>query len=167
MSAVLHMIPAEKAGALPPLGVKLPDDVAASFRGTPFADLYEEALNLLRSRNITADELRYLSRALTQLLAKRTTGEAAAVSPFYIRQARLSDVDALEGLVKYWAKQGENLPRKRADIIRNIDSFAICERDGRLDRPVPVFSFMTRDSLKSVRSALPRHSASGTRACDC
>ncbi len=30
MSAVLHMIPAEKAGALPPLGVKLPDDVAAS-----------------------------------------------------------------------------------------------------------------------------------------
>ena len=133
MSAVLHMIPAEKAGALPPLGVKLPEDVAASFRGTPFADLYEEALNLLRSRNITADELRYLSRALTQLLAKRTTGEAAAVSPFYIRQARLSDVDALEGLVKYWAKQGENLPRKRADIIRNIDSFAICERDGRLD----------------------------------
>ena len=76
MSAVLHMIPAEKAGALPPLGVTLPDDVAASFRGTPFADLYEEALNLLRSRNITADELRYLSRALTQLLAKRTTGEA-------------------------------------------------------------------------------------------
>lgn len=132
MSAVLHMIPAEKAGALPPLGVKLPDDVAASFRGTPFADLYEEALNLLRSRNITADELRYLSRALTQLLAKRTTGEAEAVSPFYIRQARLSDVDALEGLVKYWAKQGENLPRKRADIIRNIDSFAICERDVRL-----------------------------------
>lgn len=56
MSAVLHMIPAEKAGVLPPLGVKLPDDVAASFRGTPFADLYEEALNLLRSRNITADE---------------------------------------------------------------------------------------------------------------
>lgn len=54
MSAVLHMIPAEKAGALPPLGVTLPDDVAASFRGTPFADLYEEALNLLRSRNITA-----------------------------------------------------------------------------------------------------------------
>lgn len=30
MSAVLHMIPAEKAGVLPPLGVKLPDDVAAS-----------------------------------------------------------------------------------------------------------------------------------------
>ena len=150
MSAVLHMIPAEKAGALPPLGVTLPDDVAASFRGTPFADLYEEALNLLRSRNITADELRYFSRALTQLLAKRTTGEAAAVSPFYIRQARLSDVDALEGLVKYWAKQGENLPRKRADIIRNIDSFAICERDGRL---VGCASLFVYDSgLAEIRS---------------
>ena len=95
-------------------------------------------------------ELRYLSRALTQLLAKRTTGEAAAVSPFYIRQARLSDVDALEGLVKYWAKQGENLPRKRADIIRNIDSFAICERDGRL---VGCASLFVYDSgLAEIRS---------------
>lgn len=72
------------------------------------------------------------------------------MSPFYIRQARLSDVDALEGLVKYWAKQGENLPRKRADIIRNIDSFAICERDGRL---VGCASLFVYDSgLAEIRS---------------
>ena len=62
----------------------------------------------------------------------------------------LSDVDALEGLVKYWAKQGENLPRKRADIIRNIDSFAICERDGRL---VGCASLFVYDSgLAEIRS---------------
>ena len=30
------------------------------------------------------------------------------------------DVDDVEGLVRYWAQQGENLPRKRADIIRSI-----------------------------------------------
>ena len=48
------------------------------------------------------------------------------------------------------SKQGENLPRKRADIIRNIDSFAICERDGRL---VGCASLFVYDSgLAEIRS---------------
>ena len=154
MSAVLHMIPAEKAGALPSLGVKLPDDVAASFRGTPFTDLYEEALNLLRSRNITADELRYLSRALTQLLAKRTTGEAEAVSPFYIRQARLSDVDALEGLVKYGPNRAKTFRANGQTSSATSTRLPFANVTAVLSA-VPVFSSMTPGSLKSVRSALP------------
>lgn len=123
MSAVLHMIPAEKAGALPPWASRSPT----------------------MSRRVSAARL-----SPTFMRRRSISCEAAAVSPFYIRQARLSDVDALEGLVKYWAKQGENLPRKRADIIRNIDSFAICERDGRL---VGCASLFVYDSgLAEIRS---------------
>lgn len=140
----LHRIPEEKAKSMSPLGVALPEDASHSFRGTPFEDLYDEAVNLLRNRNITANELSYLSRALTQILANRDSG------PFFIRQGRLADIDDVEGLVKYWAKQGENLPRKRADIIRNIDSFAVCVREGRM---VGCASLFVYDSgLAEIRS---------------
>lgn len=125
-SASLHMIPRDKVQKLAAVAVKVPENAAQSFRGTPFASLYDEALNLLRSKNITPEELGYLSRALNQLLEKR------AFNSFYVRGGRLSDVDDLEKLIAYWAKQGENLPRKRADIVRNIDSFAVCEREGKM-----------------------------------
>lgn len=139
-----HLLPPEKAAKMAPLGVKLPDDAKENFHGTPFEDLYDEAVNLLRNKNITEGELSYLSRALNQILANRERG------PFFIRQGRLSDVDAVEELVKYWARQGENLPRKRADIIRNIDSFAVCVRDGRM---VGCASLFVYDSgLAEIRS---------------
>lgn len=140
----LHMIPQEKVQSLPPVGIELPETMRQTFRGTPFAGLYEEALNLLRSRNISTDELSYLSKALNDLMARRT------MSPFYVRQGRLSDVDALEELIKYWAQVGENLPRPRADIVRNIDSFAVCEREGKM---VGCASLFVYDSgLAEIRS---------------
>ena len=43
--------------------------------------------------------------------------------------ARLSDIDSLEAMVSYWAQQGENLPRPRTDLIRNILSFAVCVKE--------------------------------------
>ena len=58
---LLHMIPKERAGDISPLGVMLPKEAQKNFRGTPFEDLYDEAVNLLRNRNITPDELSYLS----------------------------------------------------------------------------------------------------------
>ncbi len=142
----LHMIPQEKVHNLSPVGVTLPENARQTFRGTPFAGLYDEALNLLRTRNISPEELRYLSHALNHLLDKRGFG----ASPFYVRQGRLSDVDALEELIKYWATVGENLPRPRADIVRNIDSFAVCERDGKM---VGCASLYVYDSgLAEIRS---------------
>ncbi len=141
---LFHMIPKERAGEISPLGVMLPEEAQKNFRGTPFEDLYDEAVNLLRNRNITPDELSYLSKALSQILVNRDR------APFFIRQGRLPDVDDVEGLVRYWAQQGENLPRKRADIIRSIDSFAVCVRDGQM---VGCASLFVYDSgLAEIRS---------------
>lgn len=92
---LIHMIPKERAGEISPLGVMLPEEAQKNFRGTPFEDLYDEAVNLLRNRNITPDELSYLSKALSQILVNRDR------APFFIRQGRLSDVDDVEGLVRY------------------------------------------------------------------
>ena len=76
----LHMIPPEKAETLAPLGVTLPENARQTFRGTPFAGLYDEALNLLRSRNITPEELRYLSHALNHLMEQRGRGRFSPTS---------------------------------------------------------------------------------------
>ena len=143
-SGLPHMIPKERLAAMAPLGVEIPESARATFRGTPFEDLYDEAVNLLRNRNITAEELTFLSRAIGTIIERRES------APFFVRQGKLGDVDALEGLVKYWARQGENLPRKRADIIRNIDSFAVCVRG---DRMVGCASLFVYDSgLAEIRS---------------
>ncbi len=47
-----------------------------------------------------------------------------------VRAARLTDIEALEGMVTYWANMGENLPRSRSELIRDIGSFAVAEHHG-------------------------------------
>ncbi len=47
-----------------------------------------------------------------------------------VRAARLTDIDALESMVAYWAGLGENLPRNRNELIRDIGSFAVAEHHG-------------------------------------
>lgn len=47
-----------------------------------------------------------------------------------VRQAKLSDVDAIMKLVNYWSEQGENLPRSREDVLQAIRTFAVVEVDG-------------------------------------
>ncbi len=47
-----------------------------------------------------------------------------------VRPARLTDIDALEGMVTYWAGLGENLPRSRNELVRDIGSFAVAEHHG-------------------------------------
>ncbi|WP_122033755.1 argininosuccinate lyase [Aliivibrio sp. EL58] len=47
-----------------------------------------------------------------------------------VRPARLTDLDALEGMVAYWAGLGENLPRNRNELVRDIGSFAVSEHHG-------------------------------------
>ncbi|MEL6116202.1 argininosuccinate lyase [Photobacterium sp. SP02] len=47
-----------------------------------------------------------------------------------VRGARLTDLDAIEGMVAYWAGLGENLPRPRNELVRDIGSFAVAETQG-------------------------------------
>ncbi|EGA64454.1 argininosuccinate lyase [Vibrio brasiliensis] len=47
-----------------------------------------------------------------------------------VRPARLTDIEALEGMVAYWANMGENLPRSRSELVRDIGSFAVAEHHG-------------------------------------
>ncbi len=47
-----------------------------------------------------------------------------------VRGARLTDLDAIESMVVYWAGLGENLPRKRNELVRDIGSFAVAEHHG-------------------------------------
>lgn len=47
-----------------------------------------------------------------------------------VRPARLTDIEALESMVTYWANMGENLPRSRSELIRDIGSFAVAEHQG-------------------------------------
>ncbi|WP_413112774.1 argininosuccinate lyase [Thaumasiovibrio sp. DFM-14] len=47
-----------------------------------------------------------------------------------VRGARLTDLDAIEGMVVYWSGLGENLPRKRNELVRDIGSFAVTEHQG-------------------------------------
>ncbi|HHC7360041.1 TPA: argininosuccinate lyase [Vibrio parahaemolyticus] len=47
-----------------------------------------------------------------------------------VRPARLTDIETLEGMVAYWANMGENLPRFRNELVRDIGSFAVAEHHG-------------------------------------
>ena len=47
-----------------------------------------------------------------------------------VRGARLTDLDAIEGMVVYWSGLGENLPRARNELVRDIGSFSVVEQHG-------------------------------------
>jgi len=49
-----------------------------------------------------------------------------------VRPARLTDIESLEGMVAYWANIGENLPRSRSELVRDIGSFAVAEHNGEI-----------------------------------
>jgi argininosuccinate lyase/amino-acid N-acetyltransferase len=49
-----------------------------------------------------------------------------------VRPARIDDVEGITRLVDYWAKQGENLPRSRQEILEAIADFGVAEEDGRI-----------------------------------
>ncbi|MCG3732268.1 argininosuccinate lyase [Vibrio cincinnatiensis] len=59
-------------------------------------------------------------------LAKRDTASVK------VRSARLTDIETLEGMVAYWANMGENLPRSRNEIVRDIGSFVVAEHNGEI-----------------------------------
>ncbi|MGR5069817.1 MULTISPECIES: argininosuccinate lyase [Vibrio] len=65
--------------------------------------------------------------AVEQADKRLTQRDTSAVK---VRPARLTDIETLEGMVAYWANMGENLPRSRNELVRDIGSFAVAEHHG-------------------------------------
>ncbi|MGR5134435.1 argininosuccinate lyase [Vibrio alfacsensis] len=65
--------------------------------------------------------------AVEQADKRLTQRDTTAVK---VRPARLTDIETLEGMVAYWANMGENLPRSRNELVRDIGSFAVAEHHG-------------------------------------
>ncbi|PMH46275.1 argininosuccinate lyase [Vibrio sp. 10N.286.49.B3] len=73
---------------------------------------------------VSPSQVAYAVDQAGKRLAQRDT------SAVKVRPARLTDIEALEGMVAYWANMGENLPRSRNELVRDIGSFAVAEHHG-------------------------------------
>lgn len=93
------------------------------FHGVSLDDLYHRAVLLKEKNCLTEGQLSKIASSLQEV---QEVLDQSNSGTFIVRQARLSDIDALHNMVNYWAQQGENLPRSREDIIRNILTFAVC-----------------------------------------
>lgn len=89
-------------------------------------EIYDKVMDLADKGLMTKDDLHKVNEALVTVNQVFLKQEKAN---FTVRQATLADVDSLMDMIEYWAKQGQNLPRKRNDIIRGIQTFAVCVKD--------------------------------------
>lgn len=110
-------------------------------------ELYDKVVDLYDKKLMSKEDLTKVNEALVtvnQVLLKQEKAN------FTVRQATLADVDSLMDMIEYWAKQGQNLPRKRNDIIRGIQTFAVCVKD---DKVVGCACLYVYDSgLAEIRS---------------
>ena len=89
-------------------------------------ELYEKVVDLYDKKLMSKEDLTKVNEALVTVNQVFLKQEKAN---FTVRQATLADVDSLMDMIEYWARQGQNLPRKRNDIIRGIQTFAVCVKD--------------------------------------
>lgn len=89
-------------------------------------ELYDKVVDLYDKKLMSKEDLTKVNEALVTVNQGFLKQEKAN---FTVRQATLADVDSLMDMIEYWAKQGQNLPRKRNDIIRGIQTFAVCVKD--------------------------------------
>ncbi len=75
---------------------------------------------------VAPHQVAYAVDQAEQRLSKRDANKVK------VRPARLTDIETLEGMVTYWANMGENLPRSRNEIVRDIGSFAVAENHGEI-----------------------------------
>lgn len=110
-------------------------------------ELYEKVIDLYDKKLMSKEDMTKVNEALVTVNQVFLKQEKAN---FTVRQATLADVDSLMDMIEYWAKQGQNLPRKRNDIIRGIQTFAVCVKD---DRVVGCACLYVYDSgLAEIRS---------------
>ena len=110
-------------------------------------ELYDKVVDLYDKKLVSKEDLTKVNEALVTVNQVFLKQEKAN---FTVRQATLADVDSLMDMIEYWAKQGQNLPRKRNDIIRGIQTFAVCVKD---DKVVGCACLYVYDSgLAEIRS---------------
>ena len=110
-------------------------------------ELYDKVVDLYDKKLMSKEDLAKVNEALVTVNQVFLKQEKAN---FTVRQATLADVDSLMDMIEYWAKQGQNLPRKRNDIIRGIQTFAVCVKD---DKVVGCACLYVYDSgLAEIRS---------------
>ena len=110
-------------------------------------ELYDKVDDLYDKKLMSKEDLTKVNEALVTVNQVFLKQEKAN---FTVRQATLADVDSLMDMIEYWAKQGQNLPRKRNDIIRGIQTFAVCVKD---DKVVGCACLYVYDSgLAEIRS---------------
>lgn len=110
-------------------------------------ELYDKVVDLYDKKLMSKEDLTKVNEALVTVNQVFLKQEKAN---FTVRQATLADVDSLMDMIEYWAKQGQNLPRKRNDIIRCIQTFAVCVKD---DKVVGCACLYVYDSgLAEIRS---------------
>ncbi len=97
-----------------------------SYDHLTLSDLASEAHYLHQNSLLDSSHYTKIQQAISEI---KDILRQSNKSGFIVRQARLSDIDSLEAMVSYWAQQGENLPRPRTDLIRNILSFAVCVKE--------------------------------------
>lgn len=110
-------------------------------------ELYDKVVDLYDKKLMSKEDLTKVNEALVTVNQVFLKQEKAN---FTVRQATLADVNSLMDMIEYWAKQGQNLPRKRNDIIRGIQTFAVCVKD---DKVVGCACLYVYDSgLAEIRS---------------
>lgn len=110
-------------------------------------ELYDKVVDLYDKKLVSKEDLTKVNEALVTVNQVFLKQEKVN---FTVRQATLADVDSLMDMIEYWAKHGQNLPRKRNDIIRGIQTFAVCVKD---DKVVGCACLYVYDSgLAEIRS---------------
>ncbi len=110
-------------------------------------ELYDKVVDLYDKKLMSKEDLTKVNEALVTLNQVFLNQE---IEIFTVRHATLADVDSLMDMIEYWAKHGQNLPRKRNDIIRGIQTFAVCVKD---DKVVGCACLYVYDSgLAEIRS---------------
>lgn len=88
-----------------------------------------------------------VTHAVEQAEGRLIARDAYAVN---VRPARLTDIESLEGMVAYWASMGENLPRSRSELVRDIGSFSVAEHHGEVTGCASLFVYDS--GLAEIRS---------------
>lgn len=119
-------VTAEAAKVIETAHTHIPFTQSEHFHGASMDDIYHYAVKLNQQNLLSSANLNKIALSLKDV---QDTIYESSQHRFIVRQARLSDIDSLQNMINYWSQQGENLPRSREDLIRNILTFAVCVKD--------------------------------------
>lgn len=88
-----------------------------------------------------------IQMALRHVQQRLNAQKAAVLS---VRQAKMTDVDAIERIVTYWSEKGETLPRSRDNIVHDIQNFVVAETEGKVVGCACLYIYQT--GLAEIRS---------------